>query len=281
MDKKISALEKKIYTLIFDKIISELDKSEGRIETTSSNIDLAAKLDSIFREVQKSGYTNIIRAFSSDVNGILDNNGKYYEIVEKDNEKLKAVAEEVTQTMLKRVGITKDNKVVKDGYLDRLIKDETVKKAIKKKMLKSITSGDSYTDFNTKIKTMVEGTDKTNGEVKKYFNTFLFDTYTQLNRSASKSFAKKLGLQAFVYSGGKIESSRCFCDKNNGKVFTTDESKKWKDQLNEECGPIWNEDKDGVYDPLVEMGGYNCRHTPDFITDTLATRLRPDLAGVL
>jgi len=31
------------------------------------------------------------------------------------------------------------------------------------------------------------------------------------------------------------------------------------------------------YDPLVDRGGYNCRHQLSFISDELAFKLRPDL----
>lgn len=39
-------------------------------------------------------------------------------------------------------------------------------------------------------------------------------------------------------------------------------------------GPIA---KKGSYNPLVDCGGYNCRHSLDFISPTLAKKLRPEL----
>lgn len=279
LDKKISAIERKIYEVIFDKIIAELDKKDGRIAASNGNIDIANSIDRVFREIQNNEYLEIIKGFGSDLQGVLALNDKYYEIIEEDNKRLERVAKEVNSIMRKRLGLTKENGLIKDGYLDRLITDDALKRKVKNATLKAVTSNTSYSDFNTEIKTMVQGNEKTDGELKRYFNTFAFDTYNNLNRTTAKLYATKLNLRAFVYAGGKIDSSRCFCEERNGKVFTTDEAQEWKNILNDDCGPLWNESKDGTYDPLVEMGGYNCRHTADFISNSMAIRMRPDLEG--
>lgn len=281
LDKKISAIERKIYDVVFKKIIAELDKSDGRIVSSNGNIDIANSIDKVFRDINNNEYLEIIKGFGSDLQGVLSLNDKYYEIVEADKVRLERVAKEVNSIMRKRLGLTKENGLIKNGYLDRLITDDALKRKVKNATLKAVTSNVSYSDFNTEIKNMVQGSSTTDGELKKYFNTFAFDTYNSLNRTAASLYATKLNLRAFIYAGGRIDSSRCFCDKNNGKVFTTEEAQDWKNMLNDECGPLWNESKDGIYNPLVEMGGYNCRHTADFISNTLAIRLRPDLKTIL
>lgn len=281
LDKKISSIERKIYEVIFDKIIAELDKQDGRIVASTSNIDVANTIDKVFRDIQSNQYLEIIKGFGSDLQGVLALNDKYFEIVEEDKKRLEKVSKEVNSIMKKRLGLTKENGLIKDGYLDRLITDDALKRKVKNATLKAVTSNVSYSDFNTEIKTLVQGDDKTNGELKKYFNTFAFDTYNNLNRTTAKLYAVKLNLRAFIYAGGTIDSSRCFCDERNGKVFTTEEAQEWKNILNDDCGPTWNESKDGAYDPLIEMGGYNCRHTADFISNSLAIRMRPELKGQL
>lgn len=281
LDKKISAIERKIYDVVFKKIIAELDKSDGRIVSSNGNIDIANSIDKVFRDINSNEYLEIIKGFGSDLQGVLSLNDKYYEIVEADKVRLERVAKEVNSIMRKRLGLTKENGLIKNGYLDRLITDDALKRKVKNATLKAVTSNVSYSDFNIEIKNMVQGSSTTDGELKKYFNTFAFDTYNSLNRTAASLYATKLNLRAFIYAGGRIDSSRCFCDKNNGKVFTTEEAQDWKNMLNDECGPLWNESKDGIYNPLVEMGGYNCRHTADFISNTLAIKLRPDLKTIL
>jgi hypothetical protein len=131
------------------------------------------------------------------------------------------------------------------------------------------------------MKSLLVGDERTNGALTRYLNTNLLDTYQVHDRSAGKVFAAKIGLRAFIYAGGKIRDSRCFCSQNNGKVFTSDEADAWANELNAECGPIWNESVDGKYVGIERMGGYGCRHTPDWISAAEAIRRRPELVTVL
>ncbi len=110
------------------------------------------------------------------------------------------------------------------------------------------------------------------------FNTFAYDTYAAVDRTAQKLWAGKLGLKAFIYAGGKIKTSRLFCIHNNGKVFTTDEAKEWESMIGEDDGPMWSE---GTYEPLRDMGGHRCRHSPNFISNREAISRRPELESVL
>jgi hypothetical protein len=87
-----------------------------------------------------------------------------------------------------------------------------------------------------------------------------------------------------------IKDSRDFCVCHNDKVFSVDEAQEWKTWTPSkgkypEGYTIQQKDINAVpsylsypgYDPLVDAGGYNCRHIMGFISDSLAEKLRPDL----
>ena len=82
-----------------------------------------------------------------------------------------------------------------------------------------------------------------------------------------------LEFKAFIYEGGIYDDTCDFCKERNGKVFTIKEAEEWK-KLE------WPE-KNENYEPLKDMGGTDCRHHPSWISDSLATILRPDLKGKL
>lgn len=281
LGRQVSALEGKLYDAILNKLIAELEKSEGRIISNNKNIDLASSLNKIFDNINKSEYMPIIKSLSNDLNQIIVLNKTYFSIIEEDKKKLEKISKEVNSIMNKRLGLDTSGEVVSKGYLDRLITDSTLQNKVKEMTYKAITSGKRIEDYKSQIKRIITGDDKVVGSLEKHFQTFAYDTYTQVDRTTSKMYAVKLDLKAFVYAGGEISTSRCFCENNNGKVFTTEEAERWRGLLNQECGPIWNEDTDGSYDPLIDMGGYNCRHVADFISNTLAKKKRPDLVGVL
>lgn len=77
-------------------------------------------------------------------------------------------------------------------------------------------------------------------------------------RSISIAKAEEYDLQLFLYAGDIIETTREFCRERAGKVFHVDELDEW----------------DNEQDLPVEqyLGGYNCRHSIDFISVLAAER---------
>jgi hypothetical protein len=67
-------------------------------------------------------------------------------------------------------------------------------------------------------------------------------------------------------------------------VFTSDEIKlfgtskdKYGGYEDKKTGYFQGKSKTDVYDPFTQCGGYNCRHTLNYISFALAKRMRPDL----
>lgn len=277
LKRKVTSLEEKLLDSIFNNLISELEVTDGLIQSNGKNIDLASALNKIFSNFNNSEYLPIIKSFSKDFVGLQELNKTYFAILAEDKKKIESVSKQVNSIMEKTIGITSDGKIVSKGYLDRLVTDNTLQTELKTITYRAVTGGIPIKDYKDSIQRIIVGNDQVDGALQKHFNTFAYDTYTQFDRTSSKLYATKLDLKYFIYAGGEINTTRCFCDKNNGKVFSTEEAEEWKKLLNKDCGPIWNEKVDGPYDPIIDMGGYNCRHTPDYISFTVAKRLRPDL----
>jgi hypothetical protein len=108
------------------------------------------------------------------------------------------------------------------------------------------------------------------GLAQKYYKRWTHDIYSQYERVAANEVRITLGLRFAVYQGGLIRDSRSFCIQRNDKCYSENEIKKWKN-LN------WIGKPESGYDAITDLGGYNCRHRLDWISDNLAYRLRPDL----
>lgn len=274
--KKVTSVENKLYDAILRKLIDELDKVDGKIVSNNKNVDLASTLDKIFREINASEYTGVIKAFAKDLRGVQNLNDTYFEIIAEDQEKIKAISRDVNRIMNKRIGLNSKGEVVKDGYLDKLIKDDALLKRVKESTYKAVTGGESIDKYRDRMKKFIVGNDKISGGLTKHFNTFAYDTYNQFDRTSQNLFANKLELQTAIYSGGTINTTREFCRKRNGKVFTRQEMEKWKSLVGKEEGPQWSE---GDYNPFTDCGGHNCRHNLNWISNSEAIRRRPDLEG--
>lgn len=278
LNRRVSAAESKLLDFVISRIVDDFEKTDGRINPTIKNIELVSRIDKVWSDFQGNEYLKVIRQFAGDLGQLQDLNDTYFQTVESDQKKLTKVTKEVRSIMSKRIGIKPDGGIVKNGYLDKLIKDNTLLSKIKKETYKSVTSGVPLKDYLKKTTDLITGTANKSGGLQRHFNTFAYDTYAQYDRNNQTLFGQKLGLRAFIYAGGLIKTSRLFCEHNNGKVFTTDEANLWTDLIGEDDGPMWSE---GTYQPMEDMGGHRCRHSPNFISNTEAIRRRPELASVL
>lgn len=281
LENNVSAIQGKLFDAVFNKLLEKLDLADGKILNNNSNIDLASTLDKIMKDFMTNDFNKVIKLFSNDLIGLQGLNSAYFKTIEEDQTKLKQIANDVNTIMRKRIGLDASGNKIKGGYLDKLSTDPKFKQELKKATYKAVTTGASMDDFKAKMKTLITGNDSVNGGLQKHFNRFVYDTYQQFDRTTAVLYSNKLDLKAFIYSGTKITTSRCFCINNKGKVFTLEEAEKWRSKLNDSCGPIWNEKKDGRYVPIDMMGGYGCVDVPNFISNRMAIRLRPDLEAKL
>jgi hypothetical protein len=146
-------------------------------------------------------------------------------------------------------------------------------------------------DFIRGLSDIIQGVEGP-GSLEKQYQRFAYDLYQQYDAAYNKSLAEEFDMKYFVYQGGLIEDSRDFCAAHNNKVWSVEESETWY-----EWTPAEGEYPEGYeikqkdiyevpsylgypgYQPLIDRGGYNCRHSIGYITDGLAFDMRPELKG--
>jgi len=107
----------------------------------------------------------------------------------------------------------------------------------------------------------------------RYYKQYAYDTYNQVEAAKNAFFAQEVGFDYFIYRGTIITTSRDFCIKRAGKVFTVEEATTtWQ------CDPTLLKRKgvgdcDDSYNALVERGRWNCRHQLDYVDKTVAESL--------
>lgn len=278
LTRRVSVAEKKLYETIFKTVIKQFELDGGRITASDANKEIINRLNKVWEAFKTSDYLQVIKSFAGDMNKVQSMNELYFKIVDKNTAKVERIGIQVTESINKSLGISESGKLTRNGYLESLIEDNKFLKKIQKETFKAVSSGEDITRFSNRLKKTIVGNDKVNGGLVKHFNTFVHDTYAEVDRNTQKLWAGKLGLKAFIYAGGLKRTSRPFCQHNNGKVFTTDEAKEWKFTIGHPEGVQWN---DEPYNPIRNMGGYGCRHLPNFISNDEAIQRRPELARVL
>ncbi len=278
LESNVSALQKKLYKRLFDKLIDVLEVEQGNLVNNEKNIANSSKVDKIFRDFEKD-LSVVMKAVALDYTSIMEQNKNYYS--QFNTALFKTVNANVEAAMKARAGFTSRG-FEPDGFIDSFVKDKTVARQVKKTVLSAVLNGTKMKDLFTSISTTIEGAGTSPGALQNHFKTFVYDTYSQFDRETGNQFAVQLDLNYMLYAGGLVDASRDFCIERNGKVFTRAEVKafgtprdKFGGYTNKSKGEFAGKNKD--YIPERDLGGHNCGHTGDWITYELAKTIRPDI----
>jgi hypothetical protein len=254
-DKKFSVFEKLLYNTIINYFVGGLNINESRVTLTDNNRRLINSLDQNTTSILGPAF-NAIKTYI--LNSILE----YVGLGIKSMKRYDVRAIEVSNPVIDRIKKHSSTTVNTVLNLERLfleVKEQSVR-------LMARPEGISLKELRDQLQSVV--VDK--GLAQKYYKRWTHDIYSQYERVAANEVRITLGLRFAVYQGGLIRDSRSFCIQINDKCFIEDEIKKWKN-LN------WIGKPESGYDPITDLGGYNCRHRLDWISDNLGYRLRPDL----
>lgn len=278
--KSAGVLQSKLLTIVYNDFISKLDVQDGFIKNTKANRDKIASLNRLFDRFQKNDFAEVVKEMIVDYKDIHFLSVDYYKTIAA--KKVDNIQSKVQDRIKVVLGID-GTRLTPNGFLDLFIKDPTLLNKVKQLTFNAITSNNiTLKDYRENIQILIKGNENVDGQLTRHFKTFATDSFAMYDRVTNNEFAVQLGLKYALYAGGLIETSRPFCKIRNNKVFTDAEIKKFgtsKDTYggytNKSKGEF--QGKNVEYDPFRDCGGYNCRHTLNYITESLAKRLRPDL----
>lgn len=270
--RAVRRLEQEFFEAVRDFYVSELDIVDGHVKKgTAANYARVNKIENLSKKFAANEGRNIAKKIARGFHNLIQVNESYFGGVAFASAGLQ---KRVRKDLLRRYGI-KEVKggldLVKGGWVLNLSKIDNPFQRVQEMGVRAVAQGIPLGAFQKQIKDAAFDTGARS--IKHHYRTNANDAYAQFDRTTQTTYADELGLRAFIYEGGLIETSREFCEERNGKVFTTEEAEAW------EFLDWKGKNKD--YDPLRDMGGYNCRHHPSFISDQLAIALRPELADLL
>jgi len=171
-----------------------------------------------------------------------------------------------------------------------ILQSSSILAEIKGIITKSIISKVESRECAREIQGIISCSNLYTREMDNEIGELLFNFYMQYDSAYSNALAEKTGLNYFMYLGGKIKDSRDFCVAHDAKVWSRDEAALWPMWTPEEAEfledyTVKQKDQSKVpsylsypgYSPLIDRGGYNCRHHLGWISDDLAKKWRPDI----
>lgn len=267
---QVRGAESPLFDLIVSDFIDLLDTKDGKILKTTANFRLVSAIDKIWVQFQAKHGLALVESHLSSMETIVKNNLDYYSEILTNNKAFIDRAKNITSLINRRLGINPDGSLIKKGYIKGILDDESVRNELKEFAIKGVANSSGFDDFKSKFEKLIKGdTDKLGG-LSSYYRNIAYDSYKQLDGLNNKIFGEQFGLTYFVYDGTIIKTSRTFCKTHVDLIFTVEQAKEWINDPDLTAIPP-------NYDPLVDMGGYGCRHTPRFITDDMAFALDPAL----
>lgn len=284
--RQLQGIERELFDGLVAKLMDALDTGGGRITTRRGSASINRLVDEVFRAMERGGLKTFYQTSLQDLFRILGNNDIYNAalfatISRAGDKRYKEIRSQVDRVMRAKIGIDERGKSISGGYFDNLLQGVSrgVRTEIQQVINAGVGAGIPTGKLMRQIEITVKGTRANPGTLSRALQPHIFDTYQQFDRSSNNVYAKKLGLDAFVYQGGLIETSRDFCIKKNGKVFTKKEAEMdWpKDPTLPRKTVERNSGTLQGYNPTVDLGRWNCRHRTRFISRAIAEELRPDL----
>lgn len=272
LDKKVGQVQSVLLEDLLRDAVDRLEVDENnRIKNTSANRKIVNTVETVFKNWTAKNGVALALTLVSGVADIASFNSKYFKSLAPQT-KLEPINKQVIESLNSWLGMD-GNKVARNGYLDVLIHNPPVEQVIKDTIMKSVVAQEGWFKTKNQVKDFLtdrEEQGKSNGRLKQYYRNFTYDLYSIADRTASKITADKLGLEYAIYEGGLIETSRPFCIEHNGKVYSKEEISKFNPK----------EARPPDYNPFVDLGGYGCRHHLNWIPESVAFALRPELRNM-
>lgn len=263
LGKKLSALQRRVYYAVLP-IVLDLDVEGSRLLFNLRNItQIQAARKVIDNYIAREG-NGIAIWIATRMRKLLDLNRLYFKTFVKDP--LESIEERVTEKTMLRLGYdAKENVLIRGGYLDDLFANSPIGQQVGAAMSRSIAGGMGLREFQGNFKAVfINPFGGGPGLAERHFKRATFDLFQQYDRQISKEYADELELNYARYSGTIKDNTRPFCKARVNKVFTREQIESWKN--------LSFQGKPPNYSPEIDLGGYNCRHSLDWISDELAQR---------
>jgi hypothetical protein len=230
-----------------EKIIMQMDTDNGILLVTDKNTALLASIDkkikdTVFNDEYTDSLTSYIREYN--VQGQLANS--YFvelNVGFTDADKINTILAS-QKNALSVLG--------EDAFTQSFIAP------LNQLLQSSISSNAGLLDTIKSLRTFALGDDEVEGRMVAHVKRVAYDAFAVSDRTYTSAVANSLGLEWYLYRGGKIKDTRQFCLDRVDKYFHKKEIEKWANLEWQGKNSLTN--KTTIF---TLAGGYNCKHNPD------------------
>jgi hypothetical protein len=294
LESSVVKLQSKLFDDIITSLVPELDIKDGLIQDNAKNYRLLSVLDKTYKDFQVVSnqvvFTQVVNATSK----IAELSGSYFQIMLSGDlpARFENIVSKADKLINLKIGLD-GGKLTRGGFLQSFFDSNTIGTELKQMTSKAVTSNMNMKDYVSLLREKITGSTDSNGLYERQFQRYAYDLYQQYDAAYNMMLGNEFGFTYFIYQGGLIGDSRDFCAAHNNKVWSIDEAQDWANwtpAIGEYPVGYEVKAKDlntvpsylgyAGYDPLIDRGGFNCRHALGWINDDLAFKMRPELKEI-
>jgi hypothetical protein len=278
LEKSVIKLQGQLLSDIISNLIPELDIKDGMIQDNVKNYRLLSVLDKTYRDFQVVSNKIVLSQIVNTTAKIADLSQNYFSVMLSGNlpERFGQIVDKTNKLINLKIGLD-GGKLQRGGFLQSFFDSNTIGTDLKQMTSKAVTSNMNMKDYVKILQDKITGTKDSTGLYERQCQRYAYDLYQQYDAAYNLTIGNEFGFTYFIYQGGLVKDSRAFCVEHNNKVYSIEETDSWATWRDPNTGEVPSYLGYPGYDPLIDRGGYNCRHALGWIDETLAKELRPDI----
>lgn len=248
-------MQREVFKALLKKLAS-LETVNGQIVSSLKNMEVVDSIRNFLHdELLATNYPKAVKEFADEFTVQSQLTKSYYAAAFETNFST-AVADAVVKQIKKQVVQALITDSVQAGFLTPLENVLTV----------AVNSGASFAETVASIRNFVEGSDKVDGRILQYSKQLAHDSFANSDRAYNSQIADELDIEWYLWAGGEVAQSRCFCIERHGKYYHYKEVEAWG--RGEDIGDCktdngWAGMNRATNEKTIFTygGGYGCLHT--------------------
>ena len=237
---------------IFKELVDLLDSLErdakGQFLLSDKNFTIIEQIAGRMEQVVgKSEYDKALVQFAKEFNQQSQLSDLYFEKAMKGEFETKKLYDSSLKLSQKNAIELLSKDIVAGGLIGE----------IKTILNTSVTTGQSFAQAVTSLRSAIEGNADIDGSMLRYVKTTAYDAFAVADRQYMEVVTQDLGLEWYLYFGDVIRDSRQFCIDRVGRYFHRQEVEGWG-KIKDWQGRNYNTNPSTIF---TYLGGYNCKHS--------------------
>jgi hypothetical protein len=239
---------------IVESLTRSLTTKNGNIEMTVANLEKVERIDGLIRKAMgDSDYFKAAVAFKNEMSAQSALTIDYFAAL-TGAEVATAFGDALVRTRQAEALNLILGSSMEAGFVQPL----------KDQLIAAVANNAGISTTFESLQTFVLGNDQVDGRLLRYTRTYASDIFATTDRAYTSVVADDLGLEWYLYTGGRMDTTRCFCKSRNAKFWHRKEIEAWgRGEGVGECGFPWAGMARGTNEATIftYVGGYNCQHS--------------------